>query len=191
MPAKATRRLTAREAILLAAVDLYSRNARASLDEVAAAAGVSRATLFRQFADRDDLVRVAGLEALDDLEASLAAADLKRGTPEARLLRLLGVLVPAGQRLRFVFASGDMVDDPRLAAASDRLDRYIGPVVRAASKGGVIRPDVDEAWFAEVFEALLFACWTTVAKGAMAPADAPGVLARTLIDGFGQGRRSA
>lgn len=179
-------RLSARDSIVEAAVALYSQNPKASLEEVAAMAGVSRATLFRQFANRDDLVRAAGMHSLAELEKLLSASDKPRGNARTRLLRLLEVLVPSGQKLRFVFASGDMLGDAALKKASERLDRHIAPVIAAAVRAGLLTEDVKNAWFAEAFDALLFACWTAVAAGTIARADAPALLMRTLLHGFGK-----
>ncbi len=179
-----------RAVLLAAAMDILARHPGASLDDVAAAAGVSRATLFRQFTDRDDLIRSAGLRALADLERALAGAHLNRGTAEARLLRLCEVLVPAGQRLRFVYVSAGMVDDSTLQGASNRLNRYLEPVIAAAVREGLLRSDARDLWFAEAFDALLFACWTAVGKGTIAPVAAPALLMRAVLHGFGQGRRS-
>ncbi len=46
-----------REHVLRSAADLLTRKSTATMDEVAKAAGISRATLHRQFAGRDALVR--------------------------------------------------------------------------------------------------------------------------------------
>lgn len=179
----------ARTAILRAAAAIYSVSPSASIERVAEAAGVSRATLFRHFADRDDLIRSAGRECLAELDGALGSADLRRGDARSRLLRLLDVLIGAGLQWRFAFAYGDILDDGSLAKAAARLDRHVDPVIAAALREGLFRKDVPEAWFREAFDALLFACWTVVERGRVARADAPALLLRTLVEGFGKGRR--
>lgn len=183
-------RPSARTAILRAAAAVYSASPGSSIERVAEAAGVSRATLFRHFTDRDDLIRSAGRECLSDLHEALTRADLGRGDARARLLRLLEVLIGAGLQWRFAFAFGDLLDDPSLADATARLDRHVEPVIDAAVSAGLLRDDVPEAWFREAFDALLFATWTVVERGQVARADAPAMMLRTLLDGFGKGRRA-
>lgn len=179
-------RPSAREALVRAAIGLFAVREGASLDDVATAAGVARATLFRHFGSRDDLVRAAGLQSLAELEDALRRADLAHGTARDRLLRLLEVLVPAGQKLRFVYRCGDLVDDEALRRAEARLDRHIAPVLDAAVRAGLVARDLGAVWLSEVFEALLYASWTSVARGAVAPADAPQLLMRTLLHGLGR-----
>lgn len=183
-------RPSTRDAVVRAAIALFAVREGASLDDVAAAAGVARATLFRHFGSRDELVRAAGLQSLAELEEALRHADLARGTARDRLLRLLEVLVPAGQKLRFVYRCADLVDDDALLRAEARLDRHIAPVLEAAVRAGLVARDLGGVWLSEVFESLLYASWTAVARGAVAPADAPRLLMRTLLHGLGREPRS-
>ena len=61
-----------RERVLRDAAGLLTRKSGATMDEVARAAGISRATLNRQFAGRDALVR-----ALEELAYENANADFE------------------------------------------------------------------------------------------------------------------
>lgn len=56
--------------ILRAAVDLLRAEPEAGLEEIAAAAGVSRSTIHRHFGTREDLVRAAGLRAQQAADAN-------------------------------------------------------------------------------------------------------------------------
>ena len=60
-----------RDHVLRSAAALLTRRSTATMDEVAKAAGISRATLHRHFAGRDALVRA--LEALGIAEHTLAS----------------------------------------------------------------------------------------------------------------------
>jgi AcrR family transcriptional regulator len=64
-----------RVAIVTAARDLFGRDRQATVDDLAQAAGVSRATIYRLFGSREQVLRDAGLEPdLDSRERILAAA---------------------------------------------------------------------------------------------------------------------
>jgi TetR/AcrR family transcriptional repressor of mexJK operon len=64
-----------REAILRAARDVLGRNRQATIDDIVQTAGVSRATVYRLFGSREEVLREAGLEPdRDSRERVLAAA---------------------------------------------------------------------------------------------------------------------
>src|ERR1700739_2180801 len=86
----------ARERILSAAYDLFSRRGIRAVgtDEVIERAGVAKATLYRHFATKNDLV-LAVLERREELwtHGLIEAQSEQRGnTPEDRLLWLFDVL---------------------------------------------------------------------------------------------------
>jgi AcrR family transcriptional regulator len=185
VPTARTLRPSAREAIIDAAIEVLARNPGASLDEVVARSGVGRTTLFRHFPQRADLVRAAGLTALDAVEQGLADAELGSGTALDRLLRLFEVLVPRGVAVHFVFVTAEILDDAAIVEATGRLDRYIVPVVEAAVRDGGFESTMPEAWIHDVFDALLYCSWLAVAKGRVAPREAPRLLLRTFLHGLG------
>ncbi|MFF0823136.1 TetR/AcrR family transcriptional regulator [Micromonospora haikouensis] len=84
-----------REAVLAAADRLFGAATdpeQVSMDDIVAAAGVGKGTLFRHFGDRVGLVRALYERRGDDLRAALAA-DGAGGSPAERALHLLRELV--------------------------------------------------------------------------------------------------
>ncbi|MBC8068009.1 MAG: TetR/AcrR family transcriptional regulator [Deltaproteobacteria bacterium] len=165
---------------------MFVRNPGASLDEVIARSGVARTTLFRHFPQRNDLVRAAGLAALEAVEHALASADLGTGGARDRLLRVFEVLVPHGVKVHFVFVTAEILDDATITAATRRLDPHIMPVMEAAARAGEIDPSIAESWCDDVFDALLYCSWLAVSKGRVAARDAPALLLRTMLHGLGR-----
>ncbi|CAM5663730.1 TetR/AcrR family transcriptional regulator [Streptomyces violaceorubidus] len=68
-----------RDQVLRSAAALLTRKSTATMDEVARAAGLSRATLHRHFAGRDALVRALESLGIAECEAALRAAGPARG----------------------------------------------------------------------------------------------------------------
>ncbi len=71
-----------REQVLRSAAALLSHKSTATMDEVAKAAGIGRATLHRHFAGRDALVKALENLGLREFEAALDTARLDEGTSE-------------------------------------------------------------------------------------------------------------
>lgn len=68
-----------RDHVLRTAAALLSRKATSTMDEVARAAGIGRATLHRHFAGRDALVRALEQLGIQEFEAALDRARLDEG----------------------------------------------------------------------------------------------------------------
>ncbi|WP_231634010.1 TetR/AcrR family transcriptional regulator, partial [Streptomyces clavuligerus] len=79
-----------RERVLRAAAALLARKSTATMDEVAKAAGIGRATLHRHFAGRDALVRALEEFGLRELEAAVEEARPDEGSAPEALRRLIG-----------------------------------------------------------------------------------------------------
>lgn len=71
-----------REQVLRSAAALLTRKSTATMDEVARAAGIGRATLHRHFAGRDALVRALENLGIQEFEAALDSARLDEDTSE-------------------------------------------------------------------------------------------------------------
>ena len=75
---------TDRESVLLSAVGLLSRQPTAAMDEIARAAGISRATLHRLFPGREALFHEIGTLALERMESALNEAAVQKAVTDAR-----------------------------------------------------------------------------------------------------------
>ena len=95
-----------RQAILDAAIELLARNRGASLSEIAARAGVGRASLHRHFPSRTDLIAAVVRQCMDETDAATVAAVRDAGSARETLSRLLEAVIPLGDRYHFLAAVG-------------------------------------------------------------------------------------
>src|SRR5450759_3203600 len=108
------------EAILDVAADLLARDGEPpSMADVAAAAGVARATLYRYFPTRERLLQALAASALDATATRLAQADLDTVPVPEAIARIARVVAAAGSKYAAVI--GPMRTTP--AAATTRAMR--------------------------------------------------------------------
>ena len=129
-------------ALLLDAADqVFSEHGiHVALEMVTAQAGVSRATLYRNFPDRDALMSALLERTFEKMEA-LAQQLEGRGDALFRVLEQMAHLVaesaPVSDHWRATDRSG-----PALAGAQRRLTRMVKPLLQQAIAAGVCRADL-------------------------------------------------
>lgn len=139
-------------AILLAAESCYLRLGitKTTMDDVAREAGVSRPTVYRHYATRDDLITgVLLARARDLLDRAHRFIDT-RSTIDAKLVDGMIFLVDNGRRdpmvlqlvsLEFLEVANRVSDTPKLA--TDLTAELWGPILREAQEAGEVRADLD------------------------------------------------
>jgi TetR/AcrR family transcriptional regulator, mexCD-oprJ operon repressor len=154
------------EAIVDAALSLLERDPKASLVEIAKAAGVSRPTLYAHFPTREDLVEATVKRALDDAQREFAAADIDDGPAKDALQRL----ITAGWRtlarhLTIARLALDVLPPKRLRQVHQpALDPFRRLIVRG-QQTGEFRDDQPVEWMVTLLFALLHAAADGVTTG--------------------------
>src|SRR4051812_43892268 len=169
-----------REAVLEAATRVYALNPRASTQEVAAAAGVSRATLHRLFPSRDALIEELGLLAVTRINEAFAASGLEEGTALQALHRLVHELAPVVQQFAYLTGEWQLAQSERLMAADRHLQVATEQLLRRGQAEGVLRRDLPIAWMAHSLGGLLLAAEEAVRMGYIAPRET----ARLVLESF-------
>ena len=120
-----------RSMILDAAASVIAEKGEAaSMSDVAAAAGVSRASLYRHFASRDDLLRGLSAAAIDDAGARLHDADLEGVSVLEAVARMSRALIACGVKYAVTTEQRSYLD-------ADQVTRQIGEPVRAVFQRGI------------------------------------------------------
>ena len=173
-----------KEAIIDAAIDTLARNPGASLSEIAARAGVGRASLHRHFSSRGDLVTAITGQCMDDIDAATDEAVAGARNARERLLRMLEAVIPLGDRYHFL--ATEAFDDAGLRARHEADLEWLGRLVDELKDEGAVATDVPRGWAVANIDAQVWLAWSEVAAGNLAPADAAGLAFRTLLQGLGQ-----
>jgi TetR/AcrR family transcriptional regulator, mexCD-oprJ operon repressor len=118
-------------AILEAAASVIGdRGESASMTEVAEAAGISRATLYRYFASREDLLRALSAAAIEDARLRLVAADLESVPVPEAVARLARAMVGSAVNSSVILAEPQYID-------KDEAELKIGVPIRALLQRGM------------------------------------------------------
>lgn len=180
-------RPTTRDAILEAAMLVFTEDPSSSLGEVAKRAGVGRATLHRHFRSRADLVDALSLRALDETDAATASLD---EAPDARtaLLEMFRAVIPLGSQYGFLRAERDS-KNPDLRRRYQRQLDGVREMVEALKLDGDIARDVPTAWVVELIDSLIWAGWSVMERGSSTRDEAAALALRTVLDGLGDDSR--
>lgn len=162
----------ARDAILRAAAAVLAADSGASLAEIAAAAGVGRTTVHRSFRTRADLLTALALQAVDRLRAAVDGARLDDGPAPRVLARVVEVVLPLADELRFLDAGPEVWDLPQLRDAWWSVTASLDRLVQRGQREGDVRGDVPAEVIVEAFTGMLWGVWSGVHDGRVAPATA-------------------
>jgi TetR/AcrR family transcriptional regulator, mexCD-oprJ operon repressor len=146
-------------AILDGAAQIFAvQGEQASMNDVAAAAGVARATVYRYFPNRETLLDALARAAVDDVDTRLAAARIDGVAPEEGIARAVRVLVDVGDA--FVLLARDRVRcDPE--QFERRLIQPLRLLFERGQGDGDIRDDIASAPLTESLIGLIVGVLTS------------------------------
>jgi len=172
-----------REAILEAALAVIQNDPDAGMNEIADGAKVGRATLYRHFPTREDLLTALRQRARRQGKEAMLAANPDEGDPIEALERIVAALIEVGYRNRVLF--GPDVSRPDLA----KREEHFEPIARTferAQREGVISTDFTVTWLTNALRMLLGAARAEFKAGRMAREDGPALIVRQLVEGARQ-----
>ncbi|QIQ05695.1 TetR/AcrR family transcriptional regulator [Streptomyces liangshanensis] len=171
-----------RDQVLRTAAALLTRKATATMDEVARAAGIGRATLHRHFAGRDALVKALEELGIQEFETALDTARLDEGGAAEALRRLVAAVEPAAGLLAFLVTENQLFEG-EVDEGWNRLDARVSALFRRGQEGGEFRIDLSPAWLTEALYALIGACAWSVQDGRVAAKDFTYMTTELLLGG--------
>jgi len=150
-------------AIVDAAAQVLAARPRASMQEIASAAGLHRATVHRHFATRDELVEAVREHALDEFAAVIGDPALQELEPTEALEELTRRSLELGDRNRIyrVAATFDEASDAR----AELFARPVVEIVDRGQRAGVVRADLSPELLARAWGGLLLVTLPEIAAG--------------------------
>ncbi|MFC6599569.1 helix-turn-helix domain-containing protein [Kitasatospora paranensis] len=174
---------TDRDSVLEAAVGVLSRRPTAHLDEIARAAGISRATLHRIFPGREALIREVGMLSLRRFATACDTARIEEGDAQEALRRLVEAVVPDAALCAFLTGENQLYDDPEINRLWDIQDARVRALFLRGQQQGVFRIELTAGWLSEAFFDLLAGVGWAVQDGRLAPRDSAYSLTELFLGG--------
>jgi len=168
-------------AILDAAAHVLAEHGTSSnMADVATAAGVSRATLYRYYPHREALLRALAAQALADAGARLADAGLERAPVEEAIERIVRALIAVGDRYGVLVreqVEADPGESERLLAAPIRA------VFARGIESGLFRQDLAAEVLLQLFGGALHAALKLTEERQLGVEEASAATAAVFLDG--------
>jgi len=177
--------------ILDATADLLATNPAATLEQVAAQAGVSRATVYHHFASRDALLDALTERSIREVRAALDATRPDEDSATSALERMLRATWRVIGSYR-----GLMIVNPRRLERAElraRMRTVLEPVravLDRGQRGGEFDPELPIEWLVGVLTDVIHAASRQVSTGTMEPDEAERLLLRTVHATLTSHRRS-
>lgn len=171
-----------REASLRTLAEALLRNPRASMEDLAAALHVSRATLHRLVSSRDELVRELSAHAVESCTKTFSELDLETGPADEVITRLVQALTPNTSFYLYLREASDL--NHALECEWERDRSKLTAVFQRGQEDGLFRVDISAPWMVDALGGLLHAAAEAAHEGRLAPADMNDAVCKVLLDGL-------
>ncbi len=172
-----------RDQLLRAAADFLGRRPNATQDEIAAAVGVSRATLHRYFSGRLALMEALEDLAIAEMRDALRNVRLHEGSAVEALRRLVSACQPVSPYLALLYSQSQEIDVDNTIEAWQEIDDEITALFQRGQRDGDFRPDLAAAWLTEAFYSLFGATEWAIRAGRVAGRDSDRLITDLLLNG--------
>ena len=178
------RQQRSKERMLELATLILAKKPNSSITEIAEAIGVGRATLFRYFKSRKQLLHELVIESDRRLELAIQPIIEKNLNAIDTLEHFIKVLVPLGASFHFLNSDHIYAETTGIEELYRNQLSRMKNLAGRLKKEGVVAPEVPLAWVAAVLDNLIYTAWVTVSEGDIAPNDAPGLVLKSFLYGL-------
>lgn len=168
-----------KQRIVEAAATALVENPEVSVGEIAERAGLTRATIYRHYPDRDELVRAVAAHSASQMVPALLAEMRELDWPDAlALLAQRAVALSTQHRELILRVTPQLEESARLAVAGEPIQAEI----TARRTSGEITNELPDEWLALCIRTLCLAAISRLTDPEVTPEEATAHLAQSLQD---------
>ncbi|MDX2528406.1 TetR/AcrR family transcriptional regulator [Streptomyces europaeiscabiei] len=168
-------------AILEAAERVLAEDAGASMEQIAEAAGLTRITVHRRFANRQALLEALAVSAKQQLIEAIEEARPDSAPALVALYRVTANVMRVKNTWRYTLSHAT-AHTPAAAALWAEIDAHTVQLLDRAQHEGLLAPDTDLDWTRQVYYALLSEALNRPGVDQDPAAQDPDTLATLVID---------
>lgn len=174
--------------LLNAIAEALSLAPRSSLQALAKAAGISRATLYRIAPTREDVVALLESRSIAVVQKAIEEADFEAGDPIQALSVVTQTYLDYRHMYSFVIhhmtqvgieAGSAHVDPPEWRFYDEAMEKLF----LRGQRLGLIRIDQPASWLNELHAAIVYGATRAIGLGRLAPASAHAYIMSSFLDG--------
>lgn len=183
MDARAQR---SRRALLDAGIELLMQNPLATLSQIASHAGVGRATLYRHFETREQLVQALAIESFEMTDAAVQPVKNQGLSGRAALEATLHLIMPLADRYHFLLSLwGIAQDEPQVMDIYNRQLMELGNLVEQGKEDGDLNKTLPTSWIVSTIDSLIYTAWWLMGNEGMSAEEAAANAITSLFNGIG------
>ncbi|MCX4432175.1 TetR/AcrR family transcriptional regulator [Streptomyces mirabilis] len=168
-------------AILEAAERVLTQDAGASMEQIAEAAGLTRITVHRRFANRQALLEALAVSAKQQLIDAIEEARPDAAPALVALYRVTANVLRVKSTWRFTLSHATAHTEAAAALWSE-INAHTHELLTRAQREGLLAPDADLEWTRQVYYALLSEALNRPGADQDPGAQDPDTLATLVID---------
>lgn len=181
---KDKRFIQSEHAIIEASIQILLSNPSAGMSEIATAAGVGRATLYRHFESRKALIEKLILVSVDELRT--ASAPIQHLTGRAAIEAYIEVKMPLADRFHFLTTLWDeSADREAVQQIDNQLISELATLIEQAREDGDINLNLPTVWIIYFYDSTIAAAWRLIASGGITIDEAVTYTKQAFFSGCG------
>ncbi len=185
MPHSDARQTRSRKALLNAGVALLIQNPMVSLSQIAVHAGVGRATLYRHFETREQLIQALAAESLEMTDEAVAPIKQTGLTGRAALEAMFPLIMPLADRYHFLLSIWSIVEqDKQVMDIYHRQLNELSILVEQGKAEGSINKSLDTNWIVGTIDSVIYTGWWMMSNKGMSAEVAAHHAVQTLFHGI-------